>query len=236
MSETPRFKIPLLDAAQAQKHVTINEAIARTDALASTRVESRDLLVPPASAMDGEAYIVGPLSTGEWAGQDGDLALSLNGGWDFVTPWSGFTVWVEAERTHVTYDDGKWVAGRTGGAAGGAVTLTKIAETDHILSVGTSSVTSTFIPDKAIVLGVTARVVEAITGTTGWSMGVPGSPDRYGTGYGVDLNSFAHGVTGQPQAYFGQTALEITAEGGSFSAGRIRLAVHYADLTPPSAV
>lgn len=236
MSETPRLKLPLLDAAQAQKHVTLNEAITRTDALASARVESRALTVAPAGAVDGEAYIVGSGSTGEWAGRDGDLTLYLNGGWDFVTPWSGLTVWVEAERTHVTFDDGQWVAGRTGGAAGGAVTLTKIAEIDHDLGTGSSSTTPTVIPDKAIVLGVTARVIEEVTGASAWSLGVPGSTDRYGTSYGTALNSFAQGVTGQPQAYFGDTALEITAEGGTFTGGRIRLAIHYADLTPPNVV
>ena len=236
MSDTPRLNLPLLDAAQAQKHVTINEALTRTDALASARVESRDLSTPPGSAVDGEAYIVGPSATGEWAGQEGDLALSLNGGWDFVTPWSGCTVWIEAEKSHVTFDGAIWVAGRTGGGAGGAVTLTRIAEVDHTLAAGTVSTTSAVIPDKAVVLGVTGRVIEEITGASGWSLGVGGSTDRYGTGYGTALNAFAHGVTGQPQAYFGATALEITAEGGSFTAGRIRLAIHYADIMPPSVV
>ena len=236
MSDTPRYNLPLLDAAQAQKHVTINEALVRTDALASARVENRGLTVPPTGAVDGEAYIVGDAATGDWAGQDGDLTLFLNGGWDFVTPWSGLTVWLEDERTHATYDDGVWVTGRTGGAAGGAVTLTRIAEIDHTLDAAAVSTTASVIPDKAIVLGVTGRVIEAITGAASWSLGVAGSPDRYGSGYGVALNAFAHGVTGQPQAYFGATALEITADTGSFTGGRIRLAVHYANITPPSAI
>ena len=225
-----------MGAAQAQKHVTINEAMSRTDALASARVESRDAIAPPADPTDGEAYIVGPLASGDWIGQDGDLALFLNGGWDFVRPWSGCVVWVEAERTHVTYDDGVWVAGRTGGGAGGAVTLTRIAEVDHTLNAGATSTTPEVIPDKAVVLGITARVIEDITGATGWSLGVAGSPDRYGSGYGVALNSFAHGVTSQPQAYFGATALELTSAGGAFTGGKVRVAVHYAELTPPVAV
>jgi len=83
---------------------------------------------------------------------------------------------------------------------------------------------------------VTARVIEEITGATSWSLGVAGSPDRYGVGYGVSLNSFANGVTSQPQAYFGPTALELTAAGGDFTAGKVRIAVHYAELTPPVVV
>ncbi|MFK7945713.1 MAG: DUF2793 domain-containing protein [Paracoccaceae bacterium] len=235
MSDSLRFKLPLLNAAQAQKHVTLNEALVRADALASARVESRSLNTPPGAAQDGEAYIVGTGATGEWVGQEGDLALSLNGGWDFVTPWSGCTVWIEAERSHVVYDDGAWVAGRSGGGANGAVSLTRIAELDQVLS-GPVAITAPAIPDKAIVLGVTARVISTITGATAWSLGVSGSPDRYGSGFGLDLNAFAHGVTGQPQAYFGTTPLEITAEGGDFSGGEIRVAVHYLDIVPPSVV
>lgn len=235
MSDTLRFNLPLLDAAQAQKHVTVNEAMARTDALASARAESRSLSAPPTTPQDGEAYIVGPLATGDWTGQEGDLALSLNGGWDFVKPWSGCTVWIESERSHVVYDDGDWVAGRSTGGASGAVSLTRIAEVDQVLS-GASTTTAPVIPDKAIVLGVTGRVIGGIAGASGWSMGVPGSADRYGTGFGTEINAFAHGVTGQPQAYFGATPIEITAEGGDFTGGEVRLAVHFLDIVPPSVV
>ena len=237
MSSSPRLKLPLLDAAQAQKHVTLNEALVRTDALASARVESLMLTVPPGAASDGEAYVVGDGATGDWAGEDGKLALFLNGGWDFLAPWSGMTVWVEDQRATAIFVGGTWLHGRVGGAAGGAATLTQVAELDHTLAVASVSITSDVIPDKAIVLGVTGRVLEPITGAASWSLGVAGSPDRYGSGYGTALNAFAHGVTGQPQAYFGATPLEIAADGGgSFTAGKIRLAVHYADLQPPVAV
>ena len=235
MSDTLRFKMPLLDAAQAQKHVTLNEALTRADILAAGRVEGRLTVTPPASPADGEAHIVAPAATGAWIGQDGNLALFLNGGWEFVTPWSGASFWVEAERVRVTFDGIGWIDGRTAGAPSGAATLTRIVEQDHSLAAGTVSVTPAFIPDKAVVLGVTGRVTEAITGATAWSLGVAGSPDRYGSGYGTALNAFAHGVSGQPQAYYGGTALEISADSGSFTAGRILLAVHYLEITPPDA-
>ena len=236
MSSSPRFQLPLLDAAQAQKHITLNEALVRADALASARVESLVLTTPPLGAVDGEAYVVGESATGDWSGEDGKLALFLNGGWDFLTPWSGMTVWVEDQRATAIFVGDTWLPGRVGGAAGGAATLTQVAEIDHTLSSATVSTTTNVIPDKAIVLGVTGRVLEAITGATSWSLGISGSPDRYGSGYGVSLNAFAHGVTGQPQAYFGSTPLEVTADSGSFTAGKIRLAVHYADLRPPNAI
>ena len=109
-------------------------------------------------------------------------------------------------------------------------------EIDHVLALAASSTTAAIIPDKAVVLGVTGRVTTAIAGVTGWSLGVAGATNRCGSGYGPAFNAFAHGVTGQPQAYFGATALEITAEGGSFTGGAIRLAMHYLEISPPNAI
>ncbi len=232
MSETPRYAMPLLDAAQAQKHVTVNEALARADALAAGRVERRDLSSPPAAPADGDVFIVGAGATDDWAGQDGALALFLNGGWAFVAPWEGAAFWVAAERVRATYDGGSWIAGRAAGAAGGAATLGRVVEIDQVLS-GASTTTASVIPDKAVVLGVTGRVIEAVGGAASWSLGVAGSPDRYGSGYGTGAGSLAHGVTGQPQAYYGGTALVLTATGGSFTGGTVRLAVHMMEIMPP---
>jgi hypothetical protein len=235
MSETPRFGMPLLEAAQAQKHVTVNEALMRADVLAAGRVENLHRTEPPAAPADGQAHIVGAGATGAWAGRDGELALFLNGGWEFVVPWEGCTVWVRAERARATRVGDAWVRENSGISPGGAATLARIVEIDHALS-GAVSTTAPVIPDKAVVLGVTGRVLSAIAGAGGWSLGVPGSPDRYGSGYGTGAGSFAHGVTGQPLAYYGATALRITAEGGAFAGGTLRLAVHILELRPPEAV
>lgn len=231
MSDTPRFSMPLLDAAQAQKHVTVNEALSRADALAAGRVERRDLSEPPAAA-DGEAFIVAAGASGDWAGHEGALALWLNGGWVFVAPWEGARFRVAAERVDVTREGDAWVEGRVAGAAGGAATFQRVIEIDQPLS-GASVTTAPVIADKAVVLGVTGRVTEAITGAASWSLGTAGATDRYGAGYGTASGSFAHGVTGQPQAYYGGTALVLTPAGGSFTGGTVRLAVHFIGIAPP---
>lgn len=225
--------MPLLDAAQAQKHVTLNESLVRADALGAGVVEDRDLSVPPGSPGDGMAWIVGAGATGDWSGHEQDVALFLNGGWSFVVPWPGMSLWVASSATRVTWTGTGWLEGMVAASPSEAVTVQRISEIDHVLATGANSTTGTVIPDKAVVLGVTGRVTTAITGASGWSLGVAGATDRYGTGYGAGLGAFAHGVTGQPQAYFGGTALEITAEGGSFSGGAVRLAVHYQEIVPP---
>lgn len=94
------------------------------------------------------------------------------------------------------------------------------------------------LPSYSIVLGVTGRVTSEITGTglTSWSLGIAGSTDRYGTGYGLDLNSYAKGLTSHPLAYWSDTPLEITPDAGIFSGGSIAFAVHIVGLTEPGAV
>ena len=58
MSDTPRMALPLIEAAQAQKHVTHNEALVVLDALAHLFLLDRDLADPPASPAEGDAWLV----------------------------------------------------------------------------------------------------------------------------------------------------------------------------------
>lgn len=236
MSNSPRIGLPYLDAAQAQKHVTVNEALARLDVAAGGRVETMVLAVPPVSSAEGDAHIV-PTGAGDaWAGMDGNLAIFLNGGWDFVTPWAGWQLWVAAESGYAAFDGTCWNLVSQPAGSGGALTLMRQAETDHIITSGSTSETTPFIPDKAVVLGVTARVIAEIGGPASWSLGVNGSADRYGSGIGVGLNAYVSGVTGSPLTYYGGSTLLLTAEGGAFNGGTVRLVVHYFELSPPRPV
>lgn len=234
MSDTLRMQMPLLDAAQAQKHVTINEALLRADALAARRVESRILSTPPAFPVDGSAWIVGSGATDAWAGQDRQIAIWLNGGWAFIAPWNGLRLWVEDEASTALFHGAAWVDAALGVSTHGAATALRVIEIDHVLSNATVSTTVPVIPDKAIVLGVTGRVTESISGAASWSLGVPGSANRYGETIGIAAGSFVRGVTGQPQAYYGDTALEITSDGPAFTAGSVRLAVHCMEISAPA--
>lgn len=238
MSDSARFQFPYLAAAQAQKHVTVNEALARIDAFAAGRIESFGAVAPPVSPLEGDLHVVGASASGDWAGQDGAFALYSNGGWQFAEPWAGARGWDVAGGVERIYTGSAWITGGGGsvGGASGAATVSEIVEVDHLLSAGATSIVAEAIPENAIVFGVTGRVTEAIGGAATWRLGVAGSDNRYGTGLGVGLNSFAHGVTGQPQGYFADTDLVLTAEGGSFTAGRVTLAVHLVRLTVPAAV
>jgi hypothetical protein len=106
---TPRSGFPLLAAAQAQKHVTHNEALLQLDALGCARLLDRDLTAPPPSPADGDAYLVKATATGDWSGQDGNIAFAIDGGWRFYAPYGGLIAYVTDEATLIVDDGTNWV-------------------------------------------------------------------------------------------------------------------------------
>jgi len=106
---TPRAGVPLLAAAQAQKHVTHNEALLEFDALLCARILDRDLSAPPATPADGDAYLVKATGTGLWAGQDGNLAFCVDGGWRFYAPFIGLSAFIADEAVMLVYSASGWV-------------------------------------------------------------------------------------------------------------------------------
>ena len=69
MTETPNLSLPYLQSQQAQKHVTLNEALRRLDALVQLTVLSRTLTAEPASSANGDRYLLPDGATGEaWDG------------------------------------------------------------------------------------------------------------------------------------------------------------------------
>jgi hypothetical protein len=105
---TPRAGAPLLAAAQAQKHVTHNEALYQLDALLCARFLDRDLSAPPSSPADGDTYLVKATATGAWAGQDGKIAYRADGGWRFYAPFGGLVAYVADETALVVFDGAAW--------------------------------------------------------------------------------------------------------------------------------
>ncbi|MEM7546676.1 MAG: DUF2793 domain-containing protein [Pseudomonadota bacterium] len=235
MSDTAHFSLPLLAAAQAQKHVTMNEALIRLDALARLTVLRDDLALPPVDVAEGTTYIVAASPGGDWTGREGDIAFAVNGGWDFATPLPGWRAWVLSRSRYTVWTGDRWVDDLIGPTAAGAYMSADLVLGDEVLSAGASHSTALVIPDRAVVIGVTARVMSEVTGDglISWRIGVAGSDNRYGSSIGVQAGASSNGVTGSPVAYYADTPLLITAEGGAFDGGEIRIAVHALKLTPP---
>jgi len=109
MLETPNLKLPYIAPAQAQKHVTHNEAIRALDALLHIAVEDRDLADPPAEPADGVRYIIADAAAGTWAGQSNAIAAYQDGAWAFYLPREGWIAWVTDEDLLVIWDGAAWV-------------------------------------------------------------------------------------------------------------------------------
>lgn len=106
-----RLGLPYLAAGQLQKHVTLNEALTRLDALVQSAAVSRSIAAQPVSPAEGSLYILPPSATGTvWANRaPGDLMRFEAGGWSVVAVPEGITVWVEDELTLVVREGGGWV-------------------------------------------------------------------------------------------------------------------------------
>ncbi|MBC9248314.1 DUF2793 domain-containing protein [Paracoccus sp. 11-3] len=105
---TTNLLLPYLMAAQAQKHVTHNEALRLLDGLVQLSVKSRGLSAPPASPADGDRYIVASGATGGWAGWHLNVALWTDGTWLRLPPREGWRAWVEDEELLLVRNGADW--------------------------------------------------------------------------------------------------------------------------------
>ncbi|MBF9044843.1 DUF2793 domain-containing protein [Rhodobacterales bacterium HKCCE4037] len=235
MTETANLALPLLAPAQAQKHVTVNEALMRLDGVTQLRLNSVTVATPPA-AIDGLAYGVPTGAVNAWAGQAGNVAIASGGGWVFVPPSRGWRALVLDVGALAIFDGSEWRIGAMTLTPNGAAMTTRSVEVDVTLTAGPSVTTPVVFPARSIAYGITGRVISTITGAvTSWDVGVTGDLQRYGSGLGLPENSWVNGP-GAPQVYWSPTALELTAQGGDFAGGAIRLAAHFAELSLPDLV
>jgi hypothetical protein len=97
---------------------------------------------------------------------------------------------------------------------------------------GTSVDSSIQIPDRSILLGVSTRTATTVTGATSYDCGIVGETDKFGGALGVAAGSTNVGVIG-PQAFYADTPIVLTARGGSFTGGAVRIAIHFLTLGAP---
>ena len=108
MTVTPHLALPLLAAAQAQKHVTHNEALALVDALTHLSVASAATGAPPNAPQEGERHLVASGAGGAFAGHDGQIALFDAGVWRFLVPRAGWVAHVAGSHSLLVHDGAAW--------------------------------------------------------------------------------------------------------------------------------
>jgi hypothetical protein len=107
---SPNLALPFIQPAQAQKHVTYNEALQRLDVLVQMVVADHSLTLPPALPDEGACYIAAAGSTNAWAGRDGQIAVFQNGSWQFFPPKPGWLAYTLTLGATLTYNGTAWLA------------------------------------------------------------------------------------------------------------------------------
>lgn len=105
---TRHYSLPLIAPAQAQKHVTHNEAIVGIDEIIDIVLVERGLNDPPALPSEGDRYSIGAAATGAWSGHANALAHFRDGTWVFLPLRPGLTVWVSSAALLAVWDGADW--------------------------------------------------------------------------------------------------------------------------------
>ncbi|HEY7998316.1 MAG TPA: DUF2793 domain-containing protein [Pseudolabrys sp.] len=233
MTDTVNLGLPCIEGSQAQKHVTHNEALTLLDTFVQLTVQSRSLTAPPGSPASGAAFIPASGASGAWSGWDGAIAV-YNDAWSRIVPVSGFKTWVRDERLTVTYEDGTWRDGIALTANGGRLTLRAKEEEVTLSGAFTETVDATFIPNRAVVIGLASRTTLAVTGASSYAVGISGEAAKFGDLLGIALGSTNIGVIG-PTAFYADTKARVTANGATFTGGKVRLICYFLEMSAPGA-
>lgn len=127
--------LPMIQPAQAQKHVTHNEALRLLDVVVQMAVTSRDFTSAPVLPAAGDRYIVAAGATGEWAGHSGEIALFSDSYWNFFPPLPGYRSWIAAEGQIATYDGTVWATLADGPLVVGQLGVSATPDATNRLSV-----------------------------------------------------------------------------------------------------
>ena len=108
MTQTPKLKLPYIMPAQAQKHVTHNEALKAIDVLSQIAVDdfSTDRPIAP---HEGQAIIIQNVE-GTTPSADSNMILYFqDGAWQRYSPMAGWVAWIKTLKLLFVFDGFKWV-------------------------------------------------------------------------------------------------------------------------------
>lgn len=114
MTQSPHLALPFLEAGQAQKHVTLNDALRILDAITQLAVVSI-ASVPPGSPENGVRHIVAGSPSGAFASHANEIAAYQDGAWIFFTPREGWRAWNADSEALLIWNGSAWTEMPGGG-------------------------------------------------------------------------------------------------------------------------
>lgn len=205
MQNSPVLALPYIQPAQAQKHVTHNEALRTLDCIVQLSVVSRAVATPPSTPATGTRYIVGAAASGDWAGHENAIALFDGMIWSFVPAVTGWQAYVTDEAAMAVYDGTGWTLTTDGItalqnmtavgvnttadatnplASSGDATLLTHAGSDHRLKLNKATA-----PDTASLLfqtGFTGHAEMGLAGSDSFDIRVSADGSTWNTGLRID--------------------------------------------------
>lgn len=112
-------------------------------------------------------------------------------------------------------------------------------EFEHVITPGTSNNTAVEIPAGSMVAMVAFRVSEEIVtdGATSWRFGISNSITRYGSNYGLSVNSNDVGGENKTMFYYPSAKhLYLTPATGSFVSGKIIFTIYALQFGLPDVI
>lgn len=223
MPQSHHLGLPFLEAGQAQKHVTHNEALRVLDALVQLSVSAVSA-APPESPEEGERHIVAEGASGAFASHDDAVAIYEDGAWRFLPPRAGWRAWCEDVETLLLWNGSEWSALETGGGG-----IFDAEDIDHIYL--NDAVPSD--PDVKFAMRGEAALLHAIPAAESGSGDVQLQISKEAA---ADTASVFFSTNFSGRAEFGLAGsdnfkLKVSADGGSWtealdidkSTGRVRL-------------
>lgn len=224
--------LPYMAPAQAQKHVTHNEALQILDAVVQLSVESRTLTSPPANPATGARFIVASPATGDWSGYEDQVAIWVANGWIFLSPQSGWRTWVEAEDAELVWSKSQWQPSGGSGipmqnlngvgintsfdgtnrlAVSSDATLLSHDGADHQLKINKSTLTDT--ASLLFQTGYSGRAEMGLAGDDGFSIKVSADGSSWTAAFALDPS------TGLASGDAVQTSLDDATVGRMMTTG-----------------
>ena len=108
-STTPRLNLPFLQAGQALKNITHNEALQRLDTGLYLSCDDMNANTLPPTAEAGTAIILSDTPEANFSKRMGQIAVFVNGSWAWFSPTPGWTIWDNMGQTLRVFNGEDWV-------------------------------------------------------------------------------------------------------------------------------